>query len=276
MKETLPHGLDWIVAFADTHGKPMSVPEWGVGWDKPQWVELIANWIKSINPVYQTYFDNNLDPTHQTRISDGSKGLAGHAYLMHFGSEVPAYGASAIAGAVPGELGAGGSMPTGWGQNLSNVTVTVLGTDVVDGVTCVRVRVAANGTGEDFSRFVSFFAPVNWPGAGPAAQGEQWRASAAIRLEDANGPGAVLFSAEMHEVDGSGGWLGNDGTYDGPDRFEAFPLYADYHTHVRKLTEADVETVAGVIGVYLDASSIPSTADVLIAAPVLVREQSGA
>lgn len=277
VKDTLPRGLDWIVSFAAAHEKPIAVPEWGCAWEKPQWVELAASWIGSLpNLVYHTYFDNNVDPTHQTRISDGSKGLAGHAYLMHFGEDVPTYGAAAIAGSVDGVIGAGGALPTGWGSSLSNVTVTVLGTDEIDGVACLRLRVAADGSGSD--RHAQIYAPAAWGVVAPAEQNEVWRMAAGVKVEaqDSRGIAANGLATEIYEVDSSWGWLGSSGSGDDPYAYGDFPLYADHHTHARKLTTPGVARLTGAISIYLDASEVPCSVDLLIAAPVLMQEPPAA
>lgn len=59
-----PGGLAQIVAFARRHGKPLSVPEWGVVsaaggglGDDPAYVAGIAGTIGDNNVVYQAYFD---------------------------------------------------------------------------------------------------------------------------------------------------------------------------------------------------------------------------
>ena len=59
-----PGGLAQIVAFARRHGKPLSVPEWGVVnasgkglGDDPAYVAGIAAVVKNNDVVYQAYFD---------------------------------------------------------------------------------------------------------------------------------------------------------------------------------------------------------------------------
>ena len=59
-----PDGLEQIVAFARAHGKPLSVPEWGLvskatvgSCDDPSYVRGIVATIKDNNIVYQSYFD---------------------------------------------------------------------------------------------------------------------------------------------------------------------------------------------------------------------------
>ena len=59
-----PDGLEQIVAFARAHGKPLSIPEWGLvskatvgSGDDPTYVRGIVAAIKDNNIVYQPYFD---------------------------------------------------------------------------------------------------------------------------------------------------------------------------------------------------------------------------
>jgi hypothetical protein len=59
-------GLDAVAAFARTHGRPMSIPEWGLvprgssggGGDDPTYVEGIASIIDHDGIVYNSYFDH--------------------------------------------------------------------------------------------------------------------------------------------------------------------------------------------------------------------------
>jgi hypothetical protein len=61
-------GVNDLAAFARTHGKPLSYPEWGLyapgdsfagGGDNPYFIQKMAELISSTKPVYQAYF--NLD-----------------------------------------------------------------------------------------------------------------------------------------------------------------------------------------------------------------------
>ncbi len=257
-----------ITAFAALHDKPMSVPEWGVGWEKPQWVELMAQWIESHDVVYHSYFDNNRDPAHQTRMSDGSKGLAGHAYLMNFGEDVPVYGEGAFDSAVPGVIGAGGSLPTGWaGQGQSGATIEVIGTTVMDQVECLVLEIAADGTGAPNSQWAEIFLPYSW-GDGPAAEEDEvWRASVAVQIQNSEGAGASLYGLKLFELSSAS----NSSDYPPVDRYDEFPIYAAHHTVMRKLTEAGTTSVAFEFDAFLDPTESPSSSRVLIAAPRLTE-----
>ena len=75
--ESGPYGLDWLNTFSGTHGKPMALPEWGLGWgpsspasgpvsaagtqvcggDDPVFVADMANWIRGHNVIEATFWD---------------------------------------------------------------------------------------------------------------------------------------------------------------------------------------------------------------------------
>jgi len=67
-----PDGLDAVAAFAKAHDKPLSLPEWGLvppgpeggAGDDPTYVQGLANWVKSHDVMYESYFyqpgDSNL------------------------------------------------------------------------------------------------------------------------------------------------------------------------------------------------------------------------
>jgi hypothetical protein len=66
-----PSGLDGWVRFASEHGKPLTIPEWGVnerldasgdfensGEDNPYYIEQMYNWMKLNNVTWHGYFEN--------------------------------------------------------------------------------------------------------------------------------------------------------------------------------------------------------------------------
>jgi hypothetical protein len=75
--ESQPYGLNWLDSFAAQHGKPMSFPEWGLGWgpsalasgpvnqagtqvsggDDPTFVADMAHWIATHNVTEATFWD---------------------------------------------------------------------------------------------------------------------------------------------------------------------------------------------------------------------------
>jgi hypothetical protein len=76
--ETEPYGLNWLASFAAQQGKPMTLPEWGLGWgdsdngapvsdpgtetqggDDPTFINDMAGWIASHNVYEATLWDIN-------------------------------------------------------------------------------------------------------------------------------------------------------------------------------------------------------------------------
>jgi hypothetical protein len=75
---TEPYGLDWLASFAAQQGKPMTLPEWGLGWgegnngqpvtdpgtetsggDNPTFINDMANWIATHNVYEATLWQVN-------------------------------------------------------------------------------------------------------------------------------------------------------------------------------------------------------------------------
>ena len=73
---TEPYGLDWLASFAGAHGKPITFPEWGLGWgasnaggavvaagqqvsggDDPTFINDMANWSATHNVLESTFWD---------------------------------------------------------------------------------------------------------------------------------------------------------------------------------------------------------------------------
>jgi hypothetical protein len=77
-----PDGLDALVAFAEAHHKPVSIPEWGLldtsagAGDDPAFVSGIAGVVRHDEVAYQSYFDAG--SSHVTRIEDAPRSLAGY------------------------------------------------------------------------------------------------------------------------------------------------------------------------------------------------------
>ena len=83
-------GIREVLEFAKAHGKPLSIPEWGVGpanvafagGDNPTYVNGIASVVER-NPVaYQSYFYAH---DWATQLATGPLSLA--AYRAHFGAD---------------------------------------------------------------------------------------------------------------------------------------------------------------------------------------------
>jgi beta-mannanase len=83
-----PDGIKAVLRFAAAHGKPVSIPEWGLsppgasggGGEDPSYIQGIASVVKN-NPVaYQSYFYNNASAT---LLASSPLSLA--AYRQSFG-----------------------------------------------------------------------------------------------------------------------------------------------------------------------------------------------
>jgi hypothetical protein len=85
-----PYGLAWLARFAREHGKPMSLPEWGLvdradghgGSDSPEYIDRMHAWIASHDVGYSVYFDDDApDGRHRLghfpRAAERFRGLFG-------------------------------------------------------------------------------------------------------------------------------------------------------------------------------------------------------
>lgn len=52
-------GLDWLVAFAAKHGKPIAIPEWGTDYNDGSFIQKMHDWMIANNVVMQSFWDNN-------------------------------------------------------------------------------------------------------------------------------------------------------------------------------------------------------------------------
>jgi hypothetical protein len=93
-RKTMQHGLQWHRDFARSHGKPMSLPEWGTGvhvkWggppDDPYFIENMAAWIRENDIAYHNYWEyRNKD--YDSRLSDDRQPQAAAAFLKAFGGK---------------------------------------------------------------------------------------------------------------------------------------------------------------------------------------------
>jgi hypothetical protein len=83
-----PDGIGDVLSFARAHGKPLSIPEWGVGsnpalqtgGDDPTYVNGIAEVVRDNNVAYQSYFYKY---DWATTLANGPLSL--DAYRTHFG-----------------------------------------------------------------------------------------------------------------------------------------------------------------------------------------------
>jgi hypothetical protein len=91
-----PGGLGALLTFAHVHGKPLSIPEWGVGptssslagGDDPAYINDLAKVIASNQVAFQSYFYAH---EWSTELHDAP--LSRVAYRRHFGDGGDAIGA---------------------------------------------------------------------------------------------------------------------------------------------------------------------------------------
>ncbi|MGK6324284.1 glycosyl hydrolase [Sphingomonas sp. DT-51] len=85
-----PYGLQWQQDFADAHGKPTAIGEWGVNSDTAgAFIEMAAQWFKDHNVTYQNYWNSNAD--FKGRLSDGQYPNAGKVFQAIFGQGIDPY-----------------------------------------------------------------------------------------------------------------------------------------------------------------------------------------
>lgn len=79
-----PGGLDDAIAFARRHGKPISLPEWGLAnrgayrggmGDNPDFVRRVARLVLTTPTVYQAYFESPTGDTRQLRDAPRSRAV---------------------------------------------------------------------------------------------------------------------------------------------------------------------------------------------------------
>jgi hypothetical protein len=96
-----PDGLNAVAAFAASHGKPLSIPEWGTvstQGDDGNYVTNISNFVKSHDVAYQTYFNAGVDTILPLDSSKAPNTVA--AYAAAFGAPAGA-GGHVITGCTP-------------------------------------------------------------------------------------------------------------------------------------------------------------------------------
>jgi hypothetical protein len=81
---TQPGGLGEAIAFAKAHGKPISLPEWGLAkpgryrgglGDNPDFVRRIARLVRTTPTVYQAYFESPTGDTKQLKDAPRSRAV---------------------------------------------------------------------------------------------------------------------------------------------------------------------------------------------------------
>ena len=87
-----PYGLTWLSNFGRAHGKPLSIPEWGLvlrtdghgGGDNPQFVRRMHDWIAGNDVAYHSYFE--VDTGTPIRLMTGTFPLAAAEFRRLFGA----------------------------------------------------------------------------------------------------------------------------------------------------------------------------------------------
>lgn len=94
---TEKNGLNWVASFAAAHGKPITIPEWGLsiradghgGGDNAYFIQRMYDWITSHNVAFDMYFEFDAsDGAHRLMTAQFPIGSA--AYRQLFASASPA------------------------------------------------------------------------------------------------------------------------------------------------------------------------------------------
>jgi Glycosyl hydrolase family 26 len=88
---TQQNGLNWVASFSSQHGKPITIPEWGLsirsdghgGGDNAFFVQHMHDWITTNNVAYQMYFEFDApDGQHRLMLSQFPIGSAAYKQLF--------------------------------------------------------------------------------------------------------------------------------------------------------------------------------------------------
>lgn len=98
-------GLNWHVRFAAAHGKPMSIPEWGLvkrrdgrgGGDNPYFISQMHKWIQAHQIAYHVYFEST-DPNAVYGVFSGGFPRSAKSFVRFFGAAGGARAAAPAAG----------------------------------------------------------------------------------------------------------------------------------------------------------------------------------
>lgn len=78
-------GINWLLAFAHAHNKPIAFPEWGIESDTSGlYISALAELIQYENIAYHTYYNQNMGTGFQCRIDDGAYPNAFARYRSEF------------------------------------------------------------------------------------------------------------------------------------------------------------------------------------------------
>ena len=81
------YGMNQWGQFAQQHGKPIAVPEWGLmnGGDDPAYVQAMFDFMKSHPTLLESFWDSD-DGSTQSQITTGEAPNAGATFLQTFGA----------------------------------------------------------------------------------------------------------------------------------------------------------------------------------------------
>ncbi len=79
-----PCGINRVRDFAESHGKRMAVCEWGMNYDNPLYVDRMADFIRSNDVAYHTYWDQN-NGAFQCKLSGDQWPNSAYAFVRQFG-----------------------------------------------------------------------------------------------------------------------------------------------------------------------------------------------
>lgn len=163
---------------------------------------------------------------------------------------------SAMVGAVAGAIGAGGALPTGWSTlGFSGLTITVVGTSVVNGRTILSLRFS--GTPTVGAAWGNLYFQDMTTSAIAAAVGQTWTASAEVSCPTSSGPWQASVSVqEMPTAGGSGLLAAASGTTIYPLSYAAaIPQDLVRFSTTRTLTSATVGRVTGALSFGMTGGS---------------------
>jgi hypothetical protein len=88
---TQRNGLNWVASFASAHGKPISIPEWGLsirsdghgGGDNAYFIQHMYDWITANNVAFHMYFEfDGSDGAHRLMLRQFPIGAAKYRQLF--------------------------------------------------------------------------------------------------------------------------------------------------------------------------------------------------
>ncbi len=87
---TQPYGLNWLTDFAEQHGKPVAISEWGLNSDNAApYIEAAMKWFEENNVLYQNYWESNA--VFEGKLSEGQYPVSAEVFKNAFGESVISY-----------------------------------------------------------------------------------------------------------------------------------------------------------------------------------------